>query len=95
MSEDTGGVAVEHSISLIKREELAMEGVRQVESYSDSQITLETDMGVVIIKGTGLHIARLNLETGEFAAFGFFSAINYVDKRIKNKGKRLLERLIQ
>lgn len=82
-----------HSVSLNGRKQLVMEGVQHVDSFDESQIILETNMGRVILKGEGLHITQLSLETGNLAAEGFFTSVQYVES--KGKGKGLLNRILR
>ncbi|BAF58305.1 MAG: sporulation protein YabP [Pelotomaculum sp.] len=84
-----------HSISINGRKQLVLEGVRHVGSFDESEIVLETSMGALILKGEGLHITHLNLETGSFAAEGFFNSVQYVESREKGKGKSLLKRILK
>jgi len=84
-----------HSVSINGRKELNMEGVKHVDSFDESEITLETNMGNVILKGEGLHITQLNLETGILAAEGIFTSVQYVEGKGKARGKGLLNRILK
>ncbi len=88
-----GGVA--HSISLHARKLLVMEGIEHVESFDDSEIVLETNLGRLVLKGEGLHITQLNLETGNLSAEGYFTLIQYFESRGKGKGKGILSRILK
>jgi len=90
MSERAG-----HSVAVYERKQLTMEGVQRVDSFNESEITLETNMGMVILKGDGLHITQLNLETGSIEAEGFFASLQYVENKGKGKGKKLLGRILK
>ena len=84
----------QHRYTLNGRKELVMEGVQHVASFDESEITLETSLGTVILKGEGLHITQLNLDTGNLSAEGFFTAVLYVESR-KSKGKGVLTRFLK
>lgn len=84
----------EHGIRLSGRKHLVMEGVQRVESFDEKEIVLETNMGVVVLKGEGLHITQLNLDTGNLAAGGYFSAVLYVEGK-KARGKGVLNRILK
>ncbi|OPY56721.1 MAG: Spore protein YabP [Pelotomaculum sp. PtaU1.Bin035] len=86
---------VGHSIAIHGRKQLAVEGVQHVGSFDDSGITLETNMGTLVLKGEGLHITQLSLETGTVAAEGFFASLQYVEDKGKAKGKGLLSRILK
>jgi len=84
-----------HNVSINGRKELIMEGVKHVDSFDESEISLETNMGNVILKGEGLHITQLNLETGSLAAEGFFTSVQYVESKGKARRKGLLNRILK
>jgi len=76
-----------HSVSIGDRKQLVMEGVRHVDSFDESEITLETNMGVLLLKGEGLHITQLSLETGSLAAEGFFTSLQYLESKGKGRAR--------
>ena len=86
---------ITHSISIGGRKKLNMEGVQHVESFDDSELVLETNMGMLILKGEDLHITQLSLETGHLAAEGFFSSLQYLESKGKGKGKGILNRIFK
>ncbi len=85
---------VAHSVSINGRKEVLLQGVQHVDSFDESEITLETNLGMLVLKGEGLHITQLNLETGSLAAEGFFIAVQYVESKGK-KGKGLINRILK
>lgn len=61
-------------------------GVSDVDSFDDQTITVYTDLGEMTIRGTGLHIGKLSLETGELNITGNIFALGYSDNREKQGG---------
>src|SRR5690606_8848128 len=59
-----------HQLSLQNREALHMEGVVQVESFDNQEVVVETDAGMLLVRGEDLHIKELNLETGALQLTG-------------------------
>lgn len=53
---------VNHSLTVNGRKQLILQGVLLVDSFDESEIKLETNMGILSLKGEGLHITQLNLE---------------------------------
>ena len=51
-----------HNISLESREKLTVTGVRDVESFDESLIVLDTVRGVLLVRGRDLHLQLLSLE---------------------------------
>lgn len=54
-------------------------GVRHVESFNEESIVLDTELGVLVVRGAGMHIHKLNVETSELDVEGDIGACEYVD----------------
>jgi sporulation protein YabP len=88
----------EQEVHLTKREKLAASGVLQVVSFDAGEIVLETDSGILILKGEGMHITHLDLAAGDLVVEGLITGLEYTEergKKIKARGKNILERLIK
>jgi sporulation protein YabP len=81
-----------NKVTLTDRKNLALAGVQHVEKFNDDEIMLDTNMGVLSLKGEGLSITQLDLEKGTLTAQGFFAAIQFKEKsktiqRLRGKNK--------
>ena len=54
-----------HKVYLNGRRTAVMSGVRDVLSFDAKEVYLETEQGILLIKGDELHVNRLSLEKGE------------------------------
>ncbi len=68
-----------HNIILEGREKLSISGVVDVQSFDEEQVLLETVRGMVVVRGQGLHVERLQLEAGELILEGEIGLIEYDD----------------
>ncbi len=69
-----------HGISLEDRTRLNVTGVEDVESFDESLIVMNTSSGDLIVRGSGLHIGRISLDTGQLSVEGSISELSYEDK---------------
>ncbi len=69
--------AKKHSLSLKNREKLMLEGVSEVVSFDEGAVVLETNLGLLTVEGTGLHVTKLLLEAGEVTVEGEVSLLAY------------------
>ena len=84
-----------HRIWIAGRENGAVSGVRDVLSFDENEIVMDTDMGMLTIRGKGLHISKLNLEKGEAELEGQVDSLVYSAKGHKRKREgNLLQRLL-
>lgn len=84
-----------HALSLRHREALGVEGVLNVESFDDTEVVVETDAGVLFVRGEQLHIKELNLETGALQLTGQVHALEYAGDGPAKKARGLLGRLFK
>lgn len=82
-----------HQLILIDREEMSVDGVINLESYDEREIVIETEQGILQVKGEGLNIKQLNLEKSNLIIEGVVKTIAYDDEPRAKKG--LLERLLK
>jgi len=66
-----------HKITLTNRKAGNFTGVLDVISFDISEIFLETEQGMLNVKGKDLHVNRLNLEKGEVDIEGNIDAFTY------------------
>jgi sporulation protein YabP len=70
-----------HRLTVDRRESVAVTGVLDVISFDEDQVICETDLGVLILRGSNLHVSSLNLENATLNLFGEIVSINYEDGR--------------
>lgn len=66
-----------HKIILGNRNSGSITGVLDVISFDITEVLLETEQGMLNIKGKDLHVNRLNLEKGEVDVEGTIDALSY------------------
>jgi sporulation protein YabP len=69
----------QQNIILKDRRRLMVSGVRHVESFNEENIVLDTELGILVVRGIGLHINKLNVETSELDVEGDIGACEYLD----------------
>jgi sporulation protein YabP len=96
MEEKNVGLAKSHKVLLANRKSGVFSGVVDVLSFDVAEILLETELGMLDIKGKDLHVNRLSLEKGEVDIEGRIDSLTYSE--IKSAGKQaesLLGRLFR
>ena len=66
-----------HKVVLTNRKDGSFTGVLDVISFDISEILLETEQGMLNVKGKDLHVNRLNLEKGEVDIEGMIESLSY------------------
>lgn len=78
-----------HRLTLQNRASLQITGVTDVVSYDSGEIVLETSAGLLLIKGSELHMNHLSLEKGETGVDGTIDSLTYSES---HRGSRQAER---
>lgn len=66
-----------HNVILEDRERLSVSGVEDVDSFDERQIIMRTSKGNLILRGSNLHIDRLDVDSGELAVTGLVTDLGY------------------
>ena len=81
----TAASSMFQNIVLENREKLSISGVLDVYSFDDQIVVLETELGLLSIKGDELRINKLSIDTSEVIIEGNINSISYSEKEISKK----------
>lgn len=85
-----------HKLILSNRRTGTITGVSDVISFDITEILLETEQGMLMIKGADLHVNRLTLEKGEIDIEGRIDSFAYSEVTAYHKqGESLIGRLFK
>ena len=68
-------------VTLENREKLTLTGVNDVESFDEQCVVVYTDYGQLTIRGSGLNITKLSVESGDLAVDGNIFFLTYTENR--------------
>ena len=85
-----------HKLILNNRRTCNLTGINDVLSFDENEIILETEQGMLMIKGNELHVNRLMLDKGEVDVDGRIDSFTYSDQsNMAARGESLLARLFK
>ena len=84
--EEIKGMGPSHKVVLEGRRVATLTGVKDVWSFDLHEVLLETDAGMLSIKGNDLHVSRLSLDRGEVDVDGLVDSFIY--SQASGGGKR-------
>ena len=79
------------SLTLDNRKKLSLTGVEDVLGFNDETVNVKTTLGDLTIKGSKLHISKLNLDSGDVEIDGVVDLIHYSQSKSE---KSFMQRLL-
>lgn len=83
------------NIVLENREKLNITGVLDVLSFDDQIVILETELGLLTVKGENLRINKLSLDTSEVTIDGTIYQLAYSEKESMEKASGFLNKIFK
>jgi sporulation protein YabP len=70
----------QHKMVMNNRKNCVLTGVKDVIAFDVNEVILETNMGMLLVKGKNLHVKRLTLDKGEVDLEGRVDSFGYTDQ---------------
>ena len=83
------------NLVLENRGKLSICGVLDVLSFDDQIVIVETEVGLLTVKGEDLRINKLSIDTSEVVIEGEIFSMNYSEKDMDKKGGSLLGKIFK
>lgn len=83
------------NLVLENRNRLNISGVLDVLSFDDQIIIVETELGMLTVKGDNLRINKLSIDTSEVIVEGEIISLAYSNKDLDIKGESFLGKIFK
>ncbi len=90
--QNNGGIGLSSQNNIIQntilenREKLTVSGVNDVLSFDDQVVIMETQLGLLTVKGENLKINKLNIDTADTQVEGKINSLIYSQENLKSDG---------
>ena len=92
---DKNEITYSHTVNMQERKSIIITGCKKIENFDDEEFLIETTLGYMIVKGSGLEILKLDTMCGNVSIKGKINSIAYVDGKNKEKDDREERELIK
>ena len=83
------------NLILENRGKLSISGVLDVLSFDDQIVIVETELGLLNVKGENLRINKLSIDTSEVIVEGDIASLAYSEKDYDKKGTSLFGKIFK
>lgn len=83
------------NLILENRGKLSISGVNDVLSFDDQVVMVETELGLLTVKGENIRINKLSIDTSEVIIEGDISYLAYSDKELEKNKTSLISKIFK
>lgn len=91
----TSNMNVIQNLILENREKLSISGVLDVLSFDDQVVIVETELGLLTIKGENLRINKLSIDTSEVVVEGEIYNLAYSDNNLDKRSNSIFNKIFK
>jgi len=88
-------VSLMHNLNISERKQINMSGIKKIVSFDNEEFLMESSQGMLLLKGTGLEIIKLDTHDGNVAIKGHVNQLTYLDDKEKIKEDSFLTKLFK
>ncbi|MBQ7032021.1 MAG: sporulation protein YabP [Bacilli bacterium] len=84
-----------HEIKITDRSIISLSGINKISSFDDQEFLMESNMGMILLKGEGLEIIKLDTHDGNVKIKGKLNSFAYIENIKKGKEESLISKLFK
>lgn len=84
-----------HEIKVTDRNIMSFSGIKKINSFDNEEFLMESNMGIILLKGEKLEIIKLDTHDGNVKIKGKLDSITYMDNVKKSKEESLIAKLFK
>lgn len=86
---------VNNYMNINERKNIVLGGVKKIESFDNEEFLLDTNLGILLIRGQELEMVKLDTIEGKVAIKGLINSLEYLDGKKTEKDGSFLNRLFK
>lgn len=86
---------ITQNLILENKEKLTITGIRDVLSFDDQIVILDTELGMLTVKGENIKINKLSIDSGDVILEGEINNLNYSKDNFDKKQSSLIGKIFK
>ncbi len=84
-----------HELKISERREIFLTGIKKIDSFDNEEFLMESNMGIILLKGSNLEIIRLDTHDGNVKIKGKIVSFTYLDGEGKQSQESFFSKLFK
>lgn len=84
-----------HELKINDRREIFLTGIKKITSFDNEEFLMESNMGDILLKGSGLEILKLDTHDGNVKIKGKINSFTYLDSENKQNNEGFFSKLFK
>ena len=84
-----------HELKITDRREIFLSGIKKITSFDNEEFLMESNMGIILLKGSNLEILRLDTHDGNVKIKGKIVSFTYLDGENKQDKESFFSKLFK
>ena len=84
-----------HEVKMTDRKTIYLTGIKKIVSFDNEEFLMESNMGVILLKGESLELNKLDTSDGNVKIKGKINSFSFVDGKTKNKDEGIFTKLFK
>ncbi len=84
-----------HEVKITDRSIISLTGINKISSFDEEEFLMESNMGIILLKGEGLEIIKLDTHDGNVKIKGKLNSYAYIENVKKKPEESLLSKLFK
>lgn len=84
-----------HEVKMTDRKTIYLTGIKKIVSFDNEEFLMESNMGLILLKGESLELNKLDTSDGNVKIKGKINSLSYVDGKTKNKDEGIFTKLFK
>ena len=84
-----------HEIKVVDRGIISLSGIKRIVSFDDQEFLMESNMGMILLKGEKLEIVKLDTHDGNVKIKGKLYSFAYIENIKKENKESILSKLFK